>query len=333
MEKIDFVVTWVDGGDPAWLAEKNRYRGVQATQKSDNNARYRDWGILRYWFRAVEKYAPWVNRIYFVTWGHLPEWLDTENEKLVIVNHRDYIPEEYLPTFSSIPIELNVHRIPGLSEKFVYFDDDMFLNAPVEPEDFFKDGKPRDAFGLDAILFAPSSVGHIVGNNVEIINKYFSPRKQLRKLKLRQCFHPAYGPKMLYRTLVLSIWPWFTGIYCDHLMGCFLKSTFEEVWEKERDVLHRTCQHRFRTNEDVSEWLFRFWQMVTGNFEPRSGRFGKAFHLTGEIAPELRKALSEEKYRVVCVNDSELTDNVERQQAELEQLFRKKYPEKSSFEK
>lgn len=333
MEKIDFVITWVDGGDPAWLAEKNRYRGVQENQKSDNIARYRDWGILRYWFRAVEKYAPWVNHIYFVTWGHLPQWLNTDNEKLVVVNHRDYIPQAYLPTFSSIPIELNFHRIPGLSEQFVYFNDDVFLNAPVEPADFFQNGKPRDIFGLDAILFAPSSVGSIMGNDMEIINKYFSPRQRLKKMKLSQSFNPAYGLKLLYRTLVLSAWPWFTGIYSDHLTNCFLKSTFEAVWEKEETVLRRTCQHKFRSKEDVNQWLFRYWRLVTGNFAPRSGGFGKAFHLTSEITPQARSAISEEKYRVVCVNDSELTANVEDQRAELDRLFREKFPEKSSFEK
>ena len=65
-------------------------------------------GLLKYWFRAVEAYAPWVGQVHFITWGHLPEWLNTQCPKLHIVNHEDYIPEKYLPTFSANPIELNI---------------------------------------------------------------------------------------------------------------------------------------------------------------------------------------------------------------------------------
>ena len=136
--KIDFVIPWVDGSDPAWRKEKYKYMGID--EPDAGAERYREMGILKYWFRAVEAYAPWVNQIHFITWGHLPQWLNTECPKLHIVNHKDYIPEKYLPTFSSHPIELNIHRIPGLSEHFVYFNDDMFLNGPVKPEFFFQNG-------------------------------------------------------------------------------------------------------------------------------------------------------------------------------------------------
>ena len=119
MEKIDFVIPWVDGNDPQWRAEKAKY-DPSGMPQSDAPERYRDWDNLQYWFRGVEKFAPWVNRIHFITWGHLPPWLDTSNPKLNIVKHTDYIPEKYLPTFSSHAIELNMHRIEGLAEHFVF---------------------------------------------------------------------------------------------------------------------------------------------------------------------------------------------------------------------
>ena len=101
--KIDFVIPWVDGNDPAWQEERRKYKPDTGADASA--ARYRDMGILKYWFRAVEAYAPWVNRIHFITWGHLPEWMNTDHPKLHIVNHKDYIPAEYLPTFNANPIE------------------------------------------------------------------------------------------------------------------------------------------------------------------------------------------------------------------------------------
>ena len=85
MEQIDFVVTWVDGADETWRREKAKY--AQETGDDDRRERYRDWDLLRYWFRGVERYAPWVRNIHFVTWGHLPQWLDTRNPKLRIVRH------------------------------------------------------------------------------------------------------------------------------------------------------------------------------------------------------------------------------------------------------
>jgi hypothetical protein len=129
MGEIDFVLTWVDGSDPVWQAERAKYDTSGIT---GNNAHYRDWGTLKYWFRSVERFAPWVRKIHFVTCGQVPEWMNTEHPKLNLVNHADYIPAEYLPTFSANPIELNFHRIAGLSEQFVYFNDDTFLSSPVE---------------------------------------------------------------------------------------------------------------------------------------------------------------------------------------------------------
>ena len=113
---IDIVVPWVDGDDPAWKAERSKYR---PQKNSDNNeARFREWGLFQYWFRSIEKYAPWVRTIHLITWGHLPPWLNEDHPKLHIVNHKDYIPQDKLPVFNSVPIENYVHKIPQLSEHF-----------------------------------------------------------------------------------------------------------------------------------------------------------------------------------------------------------------------
>ena len=110
---IDLVVTWVDESDLNWQSEKRKYEAdIKKEIDTDNLVeRYRDWNILRFWFRSVEKYAPWIRKVFFVTYGHLPEWINLNNEKLVVVKHEDFIPQEYLPTFSCRPIELNLWRI------------------------------------------------------------------------------------------------------------------------------------------------------------------------------------------------------------------------------
>lgn len=148
-EDIDFVITWVDPEDPEWIAEKALYTDTNAN--NTDNVRYRNWDTLRYWFRGVEQYAPWVHKIFFVTYGHLPQWLNTRNPKLNIIKHSDYIPGAYLPTFNSHVIENHMHLIPGLSDRFVYFNDDMFIVRKTHPTDFFKQGKPCDSFVLNAL--------------------------------------------------------------------------------------------------------------------------------------------------------------------------------------
>ena len=173
---IDFVIIWVDGNDREWQAEKARYDGKTVTN-ANSEVRFRDWDNLQYWFRGVERFAPWVNKIHFVTWGHLPKWLDTSNPKLNIVKHSDFIPEEYLPTFSSHTIELNLHRIEGLAEQFVYFNDDIFINAPVKPEDFFKEGLPLDVGAINCIYFGKDSAGFFHAANLVIINSHFNKKQ------------------------------------------------------------------------------------------------------------------------------------------------------------
>ena len=138
MNEIDFVILWVDGNDPAWREEFVRTR--QAENDDASEIRYRDWRNLHYWFRSAERFAPWVRKVHFITWGHLPAWLRRDHPKLHIVNHRDFIPAEYLPTFNSNTIELNIHRIEGLADRFVLFNDDTFLTRGCRPEDFAAGG-------------------------------------------------------------------------------------------------------------------------------------------------------------------------------------------------
>ena len=239
-EKIDFVIIWVDGNDPEWQKEKRMYD--KSNDKGDNtDVRFRSWDNLQYWFRGVEKFAPWVNKIHFVTWGHLPEWLDTTNPKLHIVNHKDYIPEEFLPTFNANTIELNLHRIEGLADQFVYFNDDMFVTNYVKPAEFFKNGIPRDVFALNCIYFGKKSAGFFNGNDVELINIHFDKKECMRK-NFCKWFSPVNGWKSIVRTTALAfIWKWFPGFYYNHLPSNFLKSTFEEVWGLEEETLRATC--------------------------------------------------------------------------------------------
>lgn len=327
--KVDFVVTWVDNQDQAWLKEKNYYSASNKKVLSDGNGeeRYRDTGFFKYWFRSVEKYAPWVNKIYFITYGHIPKWLDINHPKLKIINHRDYIPEKYLPTFNSNVIELNLHRIDELSETFVVFNDDVFLNSMVSEEEFFQKNLPLD-YGIYSPIVPDGIIAHTFVNNVIVANKYFREKKSMRK-NWTKFFSPRYKKKNL-NNLVSLLYPGIEGYHSAHITVSALKSTFIEVWDKEFEVLDSVCNSKFRTEKDISHWLMSHWNIETGKFYPQRAEFGLSFEM-GEIE-QIANAMNNTKVKVLCINDSEHTDDFEEYSVRIRELFSKKFPEKSQFE-
>jgi len=323
---IDFVICWVDGNDPKWRKEKNNYDPKSGND--DREIRYRDWDNLQYWFRGVEKYTPWVNKIHFVTWGHIPYWLDTNHPKINIVKHEDYIPQEYLPTFSARPIEINLHRIEGLADQFVYFNDDMFITRPMSESDFFLDGKPRDIGVFDIGIKLDETHGSAVLNSIIIINKYFNKRRVIKSHPLKW-FHPYYGFNMLKSVLLLP-WGYITGFYTPHLPNSFLKSTFYEVWEQETEKLEMTSNNKFRDKEDVTQYIFKFWQLASGNFKPTKN-LGKLYSI-GRDFKQAKENIKKQKYKMICLNDSEIKGDFEKKKKGIIDSFQRILPEKSSFE-
>lgn len=332
-DKIDFIITWVDGNDPVWLAEKAKYQ--KSSQNADSrNRRYRDWDTLQYLFRGIEKFAPWVNNVYFVTAGHLPKWLNVNHPKLQIVNHKDFIPAKYLPTFSSRPIELNFHRIPNLSECFVYFNDDMFLTAPTKETDFFKNDLPCDTAVLNALCFGASSevLYTAAAFDMALINKNFS-KKETIKNNFWKWFTFKYGVDWL-RTVLLLPWKDFTGLMSYHLPYSCLKSTYEEVWEKEAACLTQSCMHKFREITDVNQWVISYWQIAKGMFSPRSPRIGRQFQLSDDPQnnANILYAIKSQKYKMICMNDGVDNDDTDELKDSVKKAFETILPEKSSYE-
>lgn len=330
-DKIDFVIIWVDGNDPKWQEEKNKY-SPNNKDSDTRNIRYRDWDNLQYWFRGVEKFAPWVNNIYFVTWGHIPTWLNINHPKLQIVKHKDFIPEKYLPTFSSHPIENNLHRIEGLEEQFVYFNDDMFLIKPTKKTDFFKNDKPCDSAFLNANISYRENNTFVESVNMSVINDYFIKNEVIRS-NFTKWFNLKYGLGII-RTICLLPWKAFPGIHNSHLPTSFIKSTYKELWEKEYDILDETCSHKFRYALDVNQWLFKNWQMVKGDFCPRTPNIGKSFALDDdkEYNNMVYDVIRKQKYKMVCVNDMVNEDDFETCRDDLKRAFNDILPEKSGFE-
>lgn len=324
---IDFVIPWVDGNDLEWKKQKKKYD--ENNEDYDDINRYRDFDNLQYFFRGVEKYTPWVNKIHFVTWGHIPEWLNINHPKINIVNHKDYIPKEYLPTFSSHPIELNLHRIKGLAENFVYFNDDTFILKELKPENFFKDGLPMDIAALDAVP-TTGTFSYIRHNNIRIINTHHKKHKTIKKNK-NKWFNIKYG-KDMYRTFALFPWKFFTGFFTPHLPIAFNKKTFETIWDLEFETLNTTSKNKFRAQEDVNAWVFRYWHLASGEFAP-SRPLGDYYNVSSiEASKKVAQKIRNQKHKLICVNDNVPHESFDLIKNEINSAFEDIFVRKSGFE-
>ena len=330
--KIDFVITWVDGNDPEWQIERSHYAALEHKDVDNSIVRFRDWGTLRYWFRGVEKFAPWVNNIFFVTCGHVPNWLNTSHPKVRVVNHSDFIPAQYLPTFSSNVIELYFHRIEGLSERFVFFNDDFFLIDSVEPERFFRKGLPCD---MGEIGLKPDSdlFGCMVFLATDLINRYFSPKEVIRKDFSKWC-SLEYPFSASLRNLVLmynmNSFPRFVN---SHLPQGYLKSIYNDVWAHCEQELTRTSNSKFRAYGDIAPWLIRYWQLASGHFAPYNIFKDGSFFQTNDInISKIADCIRSKKKKLICINDSDNLSNFTEYRRMINDAFDFILPEKSAFE-
>jgi hypothetical protein len=222
---IDAVYTWVDGDDPSFRESfsraLSRHTGIPAHADTGRH-RYRDSHELRYSLRSISRHASWINHVYLVTNGQVPTWLNRSATGLTLVRHEEIFPNPGdLPTFNSHAIESCLHRIPGLSEAYVYFNDDVFIGRDAAPADFIEDGQTINYFDdlrMDSAL------------------NPFNPTDQ------------AYGHT---RNLVLSRYPHTSLSHLPaHVPRLFRKSETEWLEQAFADEFERTRGSPFRANDD-----------------------------------------------------------------------------------
>jgi glycosyltransferase involved in cell wall biosynthesis len=225
---VDVVYTWVDGSDPAWDAARvDRLAGMTGTaltQASSGRARFVSHDELRYSLRSLHLFAPWVRHIHLVTAGQVPDWLDTDHPQVSLVDHRDILPADALPTFNSHAIETALHRVPDLAEHFVYFNDDFLLARPVRPEAFFSPA------GLPATYLGRQVVG--------LDDQPDAPAYLRAALNNRRLLQDALGVTITH--------------HLAHAPYPHRRSVLEELEARFADELAATARAPFRSDTDVS---------------------------------------------------------------------------------
>lgn len=308
---IDLVYLWVNGNDPQWLAKRNACIGKTEEKSAVNcDGRYADNDELKYSLRSIEKYAPWVRRIFIVTDNQVPVWLDTANPKVRIVDHKEIMPDVCLPCFNSAVIEHFLYRIPGLAEHFIYANDDMFINKPVTPETFFgKDGLPivrfnRRPFRKWTLLFKEKVQGKRLSNYVQTIRNS------------AELVEKKYGK--------------YYGGKTHHNIDAYLRSDYEHAAKVFEDEIRTTLPNHVRSENDIQRNIYSYVALAEKRAHLHYVTQRTSFRLHIQNESHYGKL---ERYNPIlfCMNDSQYAKDCDRKRAAA--FLDKRFPEKSQYEK
>ncbi len=223
---IDIVYTWVDGDDPEWRSDFNRWAERERETLLDSaidRARFHNRDELRYSMRSVWAYCGWVRKIFVVTSGQVPPWLATD-ERVQVVPHPEILAADALPTFNSHAIEASLHHIEGLSEHFIYFNDDMFIGRPTRPE----------------LFFTPNGLARVFSSSAYVHGSEFADTLAVdtAAIRGRELLLEHFGRVMSTKPL--------------HSPYPLRRSVLDQVEAEFPDLVRQTQHSRFRSPSDLS---------------------------------------------------------------------------------
>jgi glycosyltransferase involved in cell wall biosynthesis len=311
---VDVVYTWVDGQDPAWEAARRarlaEVGGAAVAREASGPARYVDHGELRYSLRSLHLFAPWVRRIHLVTAGQRPDWLDVDHPRIHLVDHRDLLPPEALPTFNSHAIETAVHRIDGLAEHFLYLNDDFLLARPLRPERFF------GASGSTAVVASSHTIGLPDDHGDPDAPPFLRAAWNNREL-----LHEAFGA-VVTRQLA-------------HVPYAHRVSVLEELDRRFPDALAATARTPFRSATDVSPLssLAQHFGLLTGTAHLASLDLAYVDLSNADLERRLA-AVASRTHDVICLADHhDHALRAERLQRVLHDFLEAYYPVAAPWER
>lgn len=291
---MDAVITYVDGCDPYWLEDYSEAVGGSAIVK-----RYRDWGFLRFLFRGIEKHLPFIDKVHLVVSrdSQVPAWVDRERTDVVL--HSDFIPHEYLPTFNSTTIEMFLHRIPGLSDRYIYFNDDTLPVADMAEDDFFLGDKC--AIGFSKHMLATNQYKKHVRNSDRIAREAL-----------------GIGRRLFF-------------VRAQHSCTPMIKSECEVLFEKMEGRILSSLSP-LRSDGNLNQYVFLDYLYYQGKAISRRLPC-KHFSLAASSVDRIASYIDNPDRKVVCINDVRMPDEKFIKCREtLLSAMEKRYPVKSRFE-
>lgn len=307
--QIDIIVTYVDPLVKEWQEEKEfwekeeqKQKKILTSQQNTGECRYRNWDTFKYWFRGVEKNIPWINNIFLVIEDekHIPEWLNIDHPKLKIIYHKDYIPQELLPTFNSNTIEMFFYKIPELADLYILSNDDMFIINQLPRKYFYDEGIVKDKA---VTWYRPQSgeFNRTLENNHKLLVKN-------KLINSNYKFIPS------------------------HLLELHQKSLEQNFITKNYDDIYKSLAYsHFRHVVNCTNWVLSDVLKATKTVKNNSGIYRHSYfvNIRANGTFDINRAKNCE---MLCLNDCPETD-FNKAKENVIKFFEEKFPKKSSFEK
>lgn len=337
--EIDFVLPWVDPSDKDWQDSKNTH------SKTSLDHQYRDMNTLKYVLRSIEENCPWYNKIHIITCGHTPEWLNTEHARINIIKHEDlYFQSSDLPTFSSSSIEMNLPNMKGVSEKFIYLNDDCIILNQLDQSRFFKKGKPVDFFShgwikrgrfFGTIRKIDTWVSSL-NNIINLINKDICI-KEKKGCSKSYLYHRSYTIKTKISNLLFErIHKKLIWIEHWHHPQPYLMSSLKETYKRYKNHMDNCSKNKFRSNDDLTQYIYRYKALMDGEYYPTMHKDGLCINIksTKHTKKTINRLNKTKQINFICFNDSNITNSdFILIKNEVNYFLEGKFPKKASFEK
>lgn len=296
---MDVVVSYVNCDDPIWLESYQREIGG-----IPDTTRFRDWGTLKYLFRGVDKFMPFVDRIILIVSGdsQVPDFVNKETVK--VVKHEDFIPHEYLPTFNANTIENFMPYIDGLSEKFIFFNDDFFVVKPCTEEDFFTDGKPNIFFTKR--INQAEGFWSMCANTMNVAN------------------FAAFGAKSRFKEALVP----------QHTVAPFLRSKCLECLKNAEKIIRCTIT-KTREKINVTQYLFSDYLLFTNYYCNKQISF-KMLRYGIMSMDEIVDGIEHPVSKTICFNEPNApieNDGYADDKEKITSAFERLLPKKCRYEK
>lgn len=294
-QEIDYVVPMVFPEDSRWQRDLDRRRMYH--ESGTLSERYRSWGTEELLVDCIRRNMPWVRNIIILLArdSQRQEWMNdyetlTDQPKLRVVYHREFIPSELLPTFNSATIEMFLHRIPKLSECFLYGNDDMFPLGALQETDFFRDGLPCQH--------------HEVQDYPKEVNMF-----HMSCMAGLNFVGEEFGVQ--YSTT------WLRG---GHSIAPIMKSTCEHLWKRGAKRIMLSCTPTRRAF-NFYQYIYSYWQHLSGQYVDHVPE--RAYVSTKNTTVEVRDVIRTCN-GILCVNDNECVEDIDAYATVVKEEIRKR---------
>ena len=296
--KIDYIVHYLDPTKSEWMDLYYKYSKENHLSKIEKINRFDFNPLFKFQFRGIEKYMPWINKIHLIVQSEdqIPDWINRNNVNVVF--HKDFIPQEYLPTFNSCTIECFLHKIPELEEHFLYSNDDCYIFKNCDIKDFFtEDGYPRNMY-------------RIARNSGDLYTKY---NHFMNDILIKD--FPEYKLENIKRFYVP-----------EHCITVFNKSYYQEAFEKYKNIILNNI-YRFRSKRNISQYFFNLYFIFKTKSKYTRKEYGSLYRMWDNSGWEIISKMQRISHiKIICLN------NKSKFTALILEIMKKYLPFKSKYE-